>query len=61
MAARDPTEQPSEFGNVLVSCTGSLAIVDLPRPGEQLALKLGLDDDQADEGAEQGIDTMALF
>ncbi|MEU0030720.1 hypothetical protein [Streptomyces sp. NPDC006335] len=56
----DPAEQPSEFGNVLVSCTGSLAIVDLPRPGEQLALNLGLDGDEADE-AEQGIDTLALF
>ncbi|MEU4986471.1 hypothetical protein [Streptomyces sp. NPDC021969] len=32
----DPTERPSGFGDALVPCTGSLEIVDLPRPGEQL-------------------------
>ncbi|MFF5968251.1 hypothetical protein ACFY64_31915 [Streptomyces collinus] len=56
----DPNERSSEFGDVLVSCTGSLEIVDLPRPGEQLALDLVLDDDQL-ETPPQGIDTIALF
>ncbi|MGW2951521.1 hypothetical protein [Streptomyces eurythermus] len=57
----DPTEQASEFGNVLVSCTGSLAIVDLLVPGEQLAIQLGLDDDGEDGQVERGLDTIALF
>ncbi|MGA5115056.1 hypothetical protein [Streptomyces sp. NRRL F-5635] len=57
----DPTKQPDEFGNVLVSCTGSLAIVNLPVPGEQLALQLGLDADADEDQAERVIDTVALF
>jgi hypothetical protein len=57
----DPTEQPSAFGDALVSHTGSMESVDLPRPGEQLALVLGLDVDQLQDVPPQGIDTIALF
>jgi hypothetical protein len=32
----DPTERPELFGDALVSCSGSLEIVDLPAPGVQL-------------------------
>jgi hypothetical protein len=56
----DPTERPSEFGDVLVSCSGSLETVDLPRPGEQLALDLGLDGDEP-EPTPRNIDTIGLF
>jgi hypothetical protein len=56
----DPTERSSEFGDVLVSCTGSLGIVDLPRPGEQLEIDLGLDDGEP-EPALACIDTIPLF
>lgn len=55
----DPTERPSEFGDVLVSCTGSLDIVDLPRPGEQLEIDLDLDPAEPEEAA--NVETMALF
>ena len=55
----DPTERPEIFGDALVSCAGSLEIVDLPVSGEQLALDLGLDDGEPD--AAPGIDTIALF
>lgn len=55
----DPNERPSEFGDVLVSCTGSLEIVDLPRPGEQLEIDLGLEPVDMEETA--GVETMALF
>lgn len=61
LGRHDPTEQPSEFGGALVSCTGSLAIVDLPVPGEQLALQLGLETDDGDDWVERRIDTIALF
>jgi hypothetical protein len=70
----DPTEQPSAFGDALVSHTGSMEsvdlprpgeqlalVLDLPRPGEQLALVLGLDVDQLQDVPPQGIDTIALF
>ncbi|MCX4458609.1 hypothetical protein OOK58_42635 [Streptomyces sp. NBC_01728] len=56
----DPNERSREFGDVLVSCTGSLEIVDLPRPGEQLEIDLGLDTDEPAQ-APAGIDTIALF
>jgi hypothetical protein len=53
----DPTEQPG--GEVLVSCVGSLEIVDLPAPGVQLEF------DQADEHEREDplgpLGTMALF
>ncbi|MFJ9203085.1 hypothetical protein [Streptomyces flaveolus] len=44
-----------------MSCTGSLEIVDLPRPGEQLTLDLGLESDQLEDAPPPGIDTIALF
>lgn len=51
----DPPERRSLYGSSLVSCPGSLAIVDLPLPAQQLEL--------ADpEGPDTvGIDTMPLF
>lgn len=55
----DPTVRPEIFGDAHVSCPGSLEIVDLPAPGAQLALDLGLDDGVPDEAP--GIDTIALF
>jgi hypothetical protein len=57
----DPTERPSAFGDALVCCAGSLEIVDLPRPGEQLALDLGREADQLEDAPPQRNDTIALF
>ncbi|MFI2434659.1 hypothetical protein [Streptomyces sp. NPDC018693] len=51
----DPTERPEIFGDALVSCAGSLAIVDLPRPGEQLEMFLVETEQAAD------VEEMALF
>ncbi|MFJ3249083.1 hypothetical protein [Streptomyces sp. NPDC086782] len=36
----DPPDRRAQFGDSLVSCSGSLALVDLPVPGEQLELQL---------------------
>ncbi|MFD0208918.1 hypothetical protein ACFVH9_07260 [Streptomyces hirsutus] len=56
-----PTERPELFGDALVSCAGSLEIVDLPRSGEQLALDLGLEADELEGAPPRGIAAMALF
>jgi hypothetical protein len=54
VAAR-PTERPSEFGDALVSCSGSLEIVDIPKLGRQLTFDLGRDGDDAEmDGAGGG-------
>ncbi|MEU1852917.1 hypothetical protein ABZ499_27540 [Streptomyces sp. NPDC019990] len=42
----DPTERSELFGDALVSCTGSLGIVDLPAPVQ-------LEFEEPDEPAEQ--------
>ncbi len=52
----DPPRMRAQFGESLVSCASSLAIVDLPVPSQQLELV-------AVEGAEghRDVETMALF
>lgn len=37
----DPAERSAIFGDALVSCSGSLDILDLPTPGVQLTIDLG--------------------
>ncbi|MFF1605525.1 hypothetical protein ACFVYV_50765 [Streptomyces mirabilis] len=50
----------SLYGGSLVSCTGSLGIVDLPKPGEQPRLFAG--EESADvRNAADDIESMALF
>ncbi|MER6884051.1 hypothetical protein [Streptomyces althioticus] len=58
----DPTERPELFGDALVSCTGSLEIVDLPTPGEQLEFP-AVDEPQPEPEREPvgPMGTMALF
>jgi hypothetical protein len=34
----DPLQRPSQFGDALVSCDGSLEIIDLKVPGVQMEL-----------------------
>ncbi|MGW2074214.1 hypothetical protein ACWCPK_38235 [Streptomyces sp. NPDC001953] len=51
----DPPQMRAQFGNSLVSCAGSLAIVDLPVPGEQLQISV---DDLEETG---DVEAMALF
>ncbi|MER6977763.1 hypothetical protein [Streptomyces carpinensis] len=52
----DPPDRRARYGDSLVSCPGSLAIVDLSRPAQQLEL-------EPDEPVQDpdGIDTMLLF
>ncbi|MFB0617238.1 hypothetical protein [Streptomyces sp. AGS-58] len=53
---------PPGRGTDLVSCTGSLAIVDLPQPAEQL--QLDEPDTDATAGPDRdphGLDTLPLF
>ncbi|MFF7603226.1 hypothetical protein [Streptomyces mirabilis] len=56
----DPNERSREFGDVLVSCTGSLEIVDLPVLGEQLRLFAGEEPVDVQNAADD-IESMALF
>lgn len=49
----DPPERRSLYGAALVSCPGSLTIVDLPLPARQLELAEAADPD--------GLDTVPLF
>ncbi|MFE6551735.1 hypothetical protein ACFVHS_25500 [Streptomyces sp. NPDC057746] len=51
----DPPQMRAQFGDSLVSCTGSLAIVDLSVPGQQLQIPVDDLEDAAD------VETMALF
>ncbi|MEV6949995.1 hypothetical protein AB0N07_50640 [Streptomyces sp. NPDC051172] len=53
----DPPGMRSMYGGSLVSCAGSLVIVDLPLPAQQLEFP-----DAADELADvDGAEEMALF
>lgn len=55
----DPTERPELFGDALVSCTGSLEIVDLPSP---VQLEFDEPDEPADEVEPVGpLGTLAMF
>ncbi|WP_405467627.1 hypothetical protein [Streptomyces canus] len=51
------------FGDALVSCAGSLTIVDLPMPGAQL--ELGQDEPnpipEPEDAPDQALGTVALF
>ncbi|MFF4147292.1 hypothetical protein ACFY0A_39690 [Streptomyces sp. NPDC001698] len=52
----DPPDRRTQFGDSLVSCSGLLAIVELPIPGEQLEFV------PVEPAADlDGIDTIALF
>jgi hypothetical protein len=57
----DPAERPSGFGDALVSCTGSLEIVNLPRPSEQLALTLDVGPEPAEPEPDPVMGTITLF
>jgi hypothetical protein len=54
----DPPERPARFGDALVSCDGSLDIIDLPTPGAQLEFVEVPDDEDEAVGP---LGTMALF
>ncbi|WP_146238358.1 hypothetical protein [Streptomyces sp. Act143] len=56
----DPTERPELFGDALVSCAGSLAIVDLPGPGAQLEF-VEAEDEPAGEEPVGSLGTLAMF
>lgn len=56
----DPTERPELFGDALVSCAGSLEIVDLPVPGVQLEFT-DVDEPQPEAEPVGPMGTMALF
>ncbi|MEU7323402.1 hypothetical protein ABZ682_23050 [Streptomyces griseoviridis] len=58
----DPEERPEMFGDALVSCAGSLAIVDLPTPGAQLEFEERHEAaDGTDTPAADSLATPALF
>ncbi|MEU7355527.1 MULTISPECIES: hypothetical protein [Streptomyces] len=52
----DPPDKVREPGSALVSCPGSLTIVDLPHPARQLELPA-----EPSELDPDGIDTVPLF
>lgn len=54
----DPTERPELFGDALVSCAGSLEIVDLPSP---VQLEFEEPDELAKEEPVGPLGTMAMF
>ncbi len=56
----DPTERPELFGYALVSCIGSLEIVDLPTPDEHLEFT-DVDEPQPEVEPVGPMGTMALF
>ena len=53
--AANPPDRRAQYGDSLVSCPGSLTIVDLPRPAEQLEL---VPDETEDA---DHVEPMALF
>jgi hypothetical protein len=55
LARHDPPERRSLYGTSLVSCPGSLAIVDLPLPARQMELTEAIESDP------DGMDTVPLF
>ncbi|MER5699475.1 hypothetical protein ACWDBO_48885 [Streptomyces mirabilis] len=57
----DPTERPELFGDALVSCAGSLEIVDLPGPGAQMEFVEVDEGDQPEEAPAGPLGTLAMF
>ncbi|PSK57970.1 hypothetical protein B0E38_01815 [Streptomyces sp. 111WW2] len=57
----DPPERPARFGDALVSCDGSLDIVDLPVPGVQLELGAAEAAEVVEDEPVGPLGTMALF
>ncbi|MGW2100392.1 hypothetical protein ACWCPX_22350 [Streptomyces olivaceoviridis] len=58
----DPPGRVREPGSALVSCPGSLAIVDMPLPAQQLELAVLEPSEPADPDTDPyGIDTVPLF
>ncbi len=58
----DPMERPEVFGDALVSCAGSLAIVDLPGPGPGAQLEfVEVKDELAAEEPVGPLGTLAMF
>ncbi|MET7921841.1 hypothetical protein ABZU45_39865 [Streptomyces avermitilis] len=53
-------ERPEVFGDAVVSCEGSLAIVDLLGPGAQMEF-MEFDEPAAEEEPVGPLGTMALF
>jgi hypothetical protein len=56
----DPTERPELFGDALVSCSGSLEIVDLPVGGVQLEFDQG-DEPEPEQEPAGPLGTLAMF
>lgn len=56
----DPMERLEVFGDAVVSCEGSLAIVDLLGPGAQMEF-MEFDEPAAEEEPVGPLGTMALF
>ncbi|MFF0044225.1 hypothetical protein ACFYRG_50240 [Streptomyces mirabilis] len=50
----------SLYGGSLVSCIGSLGVVDLPKPGEQLRL-FAVEEPADVQNAADDVESMALF
>ncbi|MET7898936.1 hypothetical protein [Streptomyces mirabilis] len=56
----DPLQMRSLYGGSLVSCIGSLGVVDLPKPGEQLRL-FAVEEPADVQNAADDVESMALF
>ncbi|WP_158012996.1 hypothetical protein [Streptomyces sp. Root369] len=57
----DPLERPSQFGDALVSCDGSLEIIDLKLPGVQMELGDDEPEPESETGPNGPLGTVALF
>ncbi|MEU5497959.1 hypothetical protein [Streptomyces griseofuscus] len=61
LCRHDPPDRRARYGDSLVSCPGSLAIVDLPRPVEQLEFMEAGEGQELDEMPVGPLGTVALF